>query len=690
MKKVLFLYLLLLVNSADAQAPGDKMNFDWLLTTYPEKVERLFHQLDLEHPGLQRVKNAVASADYRRACHLLIDYYRTNSNFTELRQPELDGADLAAADRILADTFTFQDRSARQRREPDGTLDWTYRGPKDDAEWAFFLNRHQWMKNLTIAYRKTGNERYAGYLNRALLDWIVSNSAPVSDTYSPPWHPLNTAIRFRSWPAVFYGMQQSGAFSDATRLLMLISLIEQGDRLRRFHWTHQNHALYELNGLARIAAYWPELRRSDEWFDYAARHLLYELEGQVLPDGVQDELSSMYHYGALQQFQQVVELAGRTGRTLPTALREGVEKMYNYLAYSMRPDGYNLLNNDSDRNDYRPQISEAASLFNRPDWSYITSNGNLGEQPEETSILVAYAGQVIMRNGWHEGAHWSYFDGGPHGTAHRHDDKLHLSVAAYGRDLLVDGGRYWYRSDIWREYFVSSYSHNVVLVDGFGHRPDVNRYDSPDQVAFETTPEFTYAQATFDAGFRETDDTVTHTRGVLYLKDRFWIVIDRLRSKEPHRIQPLWHFHPDCRVVQNGDQVYSNDAGKGNLLIQPIGAIDWSPELHFGPDTLDNPEAYREWKPRSFDAFPIQGSYSERYNQKRPAYVAVYDGEMEEEVVFAWLLVPFEREKLPEKIRAGMKMTEEQLLITVEWENAPYQVKVDFVAGKVIKVEIEK
>lgn len=690
MKKALLLYLLLLVNVANAQMTNEMMDLDWLLRTYPAKVKHLFHQLDLENPGLQNVKNAVSLADYRRACRLLIDYYRSNDNFPKLRKPDLSAADLPAADRLLTDTFTFQDRTARQRREADGTLDWSYPGPENDEEWAHFLNRHQWMKALAEAYRKSGDDRYADYLNRALLDWMLSNPAPVSDTYSPPWHPLNTAIRFRSWPAVFYGMQQSETFSDATRLLMLISLIEHGDRLRRFHWTHQNHALYELNGLARIAAYWPELRRSDEWFDYAAQHLLYEMEGQVLPDGVQDELSSMYHHGALQQFQQVVELAGRTGRFLPPALREGVEKMYHYLAYTMRPDGYNLLNNDSDRNDYRPQIAEAARRFGRPDWTYIISNGRRGEKPEKTSVLFPYAGQVILRNGWDMNAHWSYFDAGPHGTAHRHDDKLHLSLAAYGRDLLVDGGRYWYRSDIWREYFVGSYSHNVVLVDGFGHRPDVNRYTTSDQVAFENTPEYAYAQATFDAGFRHVEDTVTHTRGVLYLKDRFWIVIDRLQGKEPHRIQPLWHFHPDCRVLRENNRIYSHDAGKGNLLIQPIGNITWSAELRFGPDTLANPEAYREWKPRPFDEFPIHGSYSERYNQKAPAYVAVYNGEMEGEATFAWLLLPFEGDTLPEEVTAGMKKTEERLVIAVEVEKAQYQVEVDFERGKVIRVEMRK
>ena len=52
-----------------------------------------------------------------------------------------------------------------------------------------------------------------------------------------------------------------------------------------------------------------------------------------------------------------------------------------------------------------------------------------------------------MRDGWHERAHWAWFDAGPWGIAHQHNDKLHLSVSPFGRDVLVDTGRYNYTEE---------------------------------------------------------------------------------------------------------------------------------------------------------------------------------------------------------------------------------------------------
>src|SRR5690606_15235854 len=91
--------------------------------------------------------------------------------------------------------------------------------------------------------------------------------------------------------------------------------------------------------------------------------------------------------------------------------------------------------------------------------------------PGAPSVVYPWAGQLVMRSGYDVDAHWAFFDIGPWGTGHQHNDKLHLSVSAFGRDLLVDGGRFAYRgslADKFRRYAVGSASHNVVLIDGNG------------------------------------------------------------------------------------------------------------------------------------------------------------------------------------------------------------------------------
>jgi hypothetical protein len=310
------------------------------------------------------------------------------------------------------------------------------------------------------------------------------------------------------------------------------------------------------------------------------------------------------------------------------------------MAYSMRPDGHQPLNNDSDREDLRPRILTAAKEFNRPDWSYIATNGERGKKPVGLpSKVFPWAGIHIMRNGWDKMSHWTFFDTGPFGTGHQHADMLHLSIHAYGRDLLVDGGRFTHNDyfsfdpSIWRGYFRSSFSHNVILVDGKGqnHGPLISNEPLEKGVEYINKPDFDYARGTFSSGFEGIEGDVEHSRAVLYVKNKFWIMVDHISTNQPRKLEVLWHYHPDCStVIQNKTEVVSNDEDKGNLRIVPIGLISWEVSIVKGKT-----EPYK------------QGWYSETYGKKEANSTAVYTAEIKDNSTFAWVLIA-KKGKVPE------------------------------------------
>jgi hypothetical protein len=298
--------------------------------------------------------------------------------------------------------------------------------------------------------------------------------------------------------------------------------------------------------------------------------------------------------------------------------------MWNYLAYSMRPDGYGALNNDSDRVENRSVVSQAAALYQRPDWTYITTNARAGRQPQgEPSRIFPWAGQIIMRSGWDTDAHWAFFDIGPSGiNYHIHRDKLHLSLAAYGRDLLVDSGRYSYVRDckFWR-YFRDSASHNVILIDGRGQKTDIRQSYQPLTGNYAIAPEFDFARSTFNRGFIRIKGKATHSRAVVYLRGCYWVVVDWIDTDRPRQAEALWHFHPDCSVAIEGDSVVSTDPGAGNLRIIPA-------HLPQGVEIVTGQED------------PVQGWWSREYNHIAPNPTAIYSMSIEASTLFAWVLVP--------------------------------------------------
>ena len=620
--------------------PTEQASIEWLCQSNPEQVKHLFDHLDTDREGLEQVKKAVEGKDWPGACRALLSYYQTGASGQWLRKTPVNptGRMDQAAEEILKDTFTFQQVTGEVPRLENGRLDWTCGGPKNESEWGWFLNRHNHLSVLLDAYLKTGNTTYVRRISEHLCDWILSNPYPQVKSNTPQWRGLEAASRVENWSRVFYGLQDVDDFTAAARILLLSSLSDHAHYLRNFHRTDgTNWQQIELNGLSRALAVWPEFRNREKMARHAIDQMQRAAKADIYPDGAQKELTSHYHRGVLFSYESFVQNLTRGGMEVPSEFTRIFEKMNECLAYTMSPSGYGLLNNDSDRQYTRPGILAAAKVYDRPDLTYIATNGEKGKKPENLSVLFPWAGHVVMRNEWDANAHWMFFDIGPYGVNHHHADKLHLSIAAYGRDLLVDSGRYTYvgyagGTNPWRDFFIGSSSHNVILIDGKSQKPTVLEFDKPLTNAFVTAPEYDFARGDYTDGYDGIDDVICHTRAVLYLRDQFWVVVDRVTSGKPHGIQALWRYNPKCTVVLENKSAVSTDPGEANLRIIPISSFEWDVQLIKGQETP-----------------LIQGWYSERYNEKVPNSVAVYTAQPEISHTFAWLMT-VDPDKTPEMV----------------------------------------
>lgn len=610
---------------------------EWICQKHPQRVTRLFASLDLDHKGMGPVKTAVEKADWSGACRALLSYYRESTSGQRLRrEPVKPGkATDPKAENILRDVFTFHSLTAKVPRRKTGGLDWADFGPKDDVEWGTSLNRHTHLRTLLGGYFKTGNLDYVRCIDAHVRDWILSN--PYSgDPYAGKrtkrlpkpalqWYDLEPAHRVLHWMEIFYALQKVEALTPATRILLLSSLPDHGHFLNNLKAkVTTNHSVVRMNGLAALAVGWPEFKDAPKWLQSSILRMTRLVDIQVYPDGAYKELASDYHWGIRNELEVFSQRISQGRHKLPDSFVTTLEKMNNYAAFTIRPDGYGLLNNDSDRRNTQELLREAAKTYNRPDWLYISTNGREGKAPEgPPSVVFPWAGQMIMRSGWDSDAHWAFFDIGPWGTAHQHDDKLHLSIAAFGRDLLVDGGYYTYKKGAFRRFFCSSAAHNVILIDGYGQEPGPKAAAKAlAQGSYAVTPAFDYARGSFTGGFRDVKGTAIHTRALVYLRGGFWVVVDRIVTDRPRTIQALWHYHPACAVTIEKGTVTSGDPGQGNLRIMPVSDLSWKVNIVKG-----------QTEPS------IQGWWSEGYNMKKASPTAVYTTSIDTTATFAWVLV---------------------------------------------------
>ena len=571
---------------------------------YPEQIKSIFFNLNLNYPGLDAVKKAFEANDVPLACHNLLTYYGKSNLVTKGLNSDSERS-TNDADSILHDIYSFQLVTDRVPRLPDGHLKWDYTGPQDDIEWAWALNRHYTTGNLLAAYAKTKDPKYAQYIDNFTKDWIISSwPYPAKKSSTAMWRGLEVSFRVKVWSQVFFQLWNTKLISPATQLLILSSLPDHAHYARYFH-AQGNWLTMEISGLATVASSWPEFKDSRSWMDYAIQTMVASMKEQVYPDGVQTELTSSYHHVALSNFNLFAEICNRNNVKLPEYYTKTLESMWNYLALTMRPDGFGILNNDADLENTRSPILNVASIYSRPDWTWIATNGKEGVKPASgPSFIFPWAGQLISRSGFDADAQYSFFDIGPWGSGHQHNDKLNLTVTAYGRDLLVDGGRFAYRGEVankFRKYATGSQSHNVILVDGNGQADGQRVASVPlSENLVAVTKDFDYGSGTFDK-YVGLEGTFSQTRSMVYVRGKFWVVADQLKTDRPRNIEALWHWHPSNQVSIQKSGIAATNNDRGNLMIIPVGTTDWKVDLVKGQETPT-----------------IQGWYSKVYNTFEP------------------------------------------------------------------------
>ena len=113
----------------------------------------------------------------------------------------------------------------------------------------------------------------------------------------------------------------------------------------------------------------------------------------------------------------------------------------------------------------------------------------------------------------------------------------------------------------------------------------------------------------------------------MYVRGYFWVVVDRIETDAPRKVEALWHWHPDCKVEKSQNSVVTSTNQYGNLKIIPLGNHHWNIEFITGQEA---PE--------------IQGWYSVEYNKYEPNIATIYSSEAPSNQVYPWILLPFEQE----------------------------------------------
>lgn len=542
-------------------------------------------------------------------------------------------------------------------------LDALDRAVVGDSKVVWELNRHQWFLHLGQAYRFSGDERYAETFGRYVHEWMRANPAGMGINWASS---LEVAFRLISWCwalVLFSGSRALASELLAELLEGIAAHARHVERYLSYYFSPNTHLTGEALGLFYAGALFRDLPRARRWRETGREILVMQCERQILADGGYFEQSTCYQRYTAEIYLHFLILAARNGIRVPDTVAQRLQRLLDFLVAVRDPNGTMPQIGDDDGGwllpilprppgDLRGVLSVAAAFFGRPDYAWaagdlapevswllgptgVATFEGLTPAPPDTapSRVFPDGGCAVMQSGWEPEAHQMIFDVGEPGCsstgAHWHADVLSIQCALFGEPYLVDAGTYGYTlHPEWRDFFRSTAAHSTVLVDGqdqavpkgpFGWqaRPRARLRQ------WRSSEVFDFADAEHDA-YACLADPVSHRRRVLFVKPRYWVIVDDLDGHAQHRVQLCFQFAP--LTVTMGPDLWARARRTGHhaLLIRPFATVALTGEISEG------------------ETAPVRGWISPDYGQRTPAPALIYEVDAHLPLRVVTLLLPLE------------------------------------------------
>lgn len=554
--------------------------------------------------------------------------------------PLASGAILEEAESLLHNRFdllgypclTFGD-PVNWHRDPISTREaplvhWSRIDPLDpdsvgDVKLVWELNRHQWLVRLAEAYRLTEDERFVRKIASDVLHWKRFNPRGIGVNWTSS---LEVAFRLIAWCWTLVLVLDAKALDDGALFTELLDGIRSHashvEKYASYYFSPNTHLTGEALGLFYAGTLFTELAAAPRWREVGRRILLQQIEEQVLPDGVYFEQSTCYQRYTVDIYLHFLLLARRNGVLVPRRPGEAIERMVDFLLEVRCPDGSMPEIGDADGgrlmplarrrpDDFSDVFSTAACLFRRAEFAWAA-----GEVAPETRWLLGVEGEeafrrlrprppqggglrifpdggyAVMRSSWANDAHHLVFDFGPLGcpmsSGHGHADLLSVQCCAYGERFVVDPGTFRYALGAEeRDYFRASAAHSTAVVDGLSQAVPEGPFrwaarPAARLVRSSSAEKLAVVEAEHDAYARLAEPVNRHRRRLVFLDERFWVLVDSLEGVGTHDVELRFQLAPLDVSLEGESWARARGSRGGGLLLGAFSSAALRGEVQEG------------------------------------------------------------------------------------------------------------
>jgi hypothetical protein len=367
---------------------------------------------------------------------------------------------------------------------------------------------------------------------------------------------------------------------------LFTAIVSHAEKLTNelFYRSEHNHGVTQAYALLAMGLLFSVHPRAERWKELGRTRLEEQMSKNISPEGIHREHSPYYHFYVFRQFFYAYHFAAAYGVGFSKDFTDRLQAMLSSGAHLLKPNGTlpalgdtsvasPILVEKSERNEW--PIESAKNFL------YSSTQGAEGTAPTDASILLPGAGYVFLRSGWgtEESFHEERFLAFRLSTSkssHIHRDVFSFELYAYGDDLIVDsGGPFAYGHPL-REFFLSTAAHNTVVAD----RQD-QRVGEAQLLQWRTGDEYDL----LDAQHQNYPDII-HRRAIIFVRPRYFIVLDRLESETFHSYSQLFHLSPALQAALDGLDISTfNASGSPTMKIIPLLKEDLGVTLQRGAFT---------------------------------------------------------------------------------------------------------
>lgn len=429
--------------------------------------------------------------------------------------------------------------------------------PIEDPEWAYMLNRHGFLYDLSLIYAITKEEKYLDKWKEYLFDFIKDNNdvEDIAKNYNA-WRPLDIGIRLSNWMKSLQYINYEEELSQTEKELFIDSInfqIQQIVDTYDVKYDLSNWGVLALTGVAACFVLLPHLIVREKYLNWVLEKLDKQLSMQFYEDNIHWEQSPLYHHEVSMSYLYLYNFERLLNIKLLENLKERVKKIIEVTYYYIDNSDVLLSLNDSDTLNFQFVYDYYRSLgmINDKDPNYDMSIfvGEIEKKDIKMYDKIFFGSQSGLMVQKKKDSYFTAFNGS-HGSSHGHASNGSITLDINDVKFIVDPARYSYYEVEERFYLKSEKAHNSLSVENFEAMKikESWKYGSVTEPLLNNFVKWENGWM-FEMSWYSVDN-ILYRRNVIYFDDLdFYVIYDKVNGISKNQVlNKYFQIHPDVNI----------------------------------------------------------------------------------------------------------------------------------------------